>query len=270
MSSFPKKLLKKSYFGVIFNYVRLEMEGRDISREEWIMCFPKRIVLGLCFPITGRFLMYLMKRVFCLGVCLSACSSTIMVKVPPRFSVNKGQTIGIVQFITEGENAGDYNLTRQFMESLQEGQPGIAIIELGQSAEVLKSVGKTKWNNAAVLAVGKKFEVDSLITGRLQLKKAQPNLDVNLDKGFTLNSFKAQVRVDGTLEATMFNTSRGATIWTGSSARWINIANLKGSGMGSGSINLPDTKRQYEKLVYDMVREATSDFRPGWEKQPKK
>ena len=79
---------------------------------------------------------------------------------------------------------------------------------------------------------------------------------------------QAQVRLDGTLQAKLMATNRGATLWTGSSSRWINLACMSGSSAGFGSINVPDRERQVEQLVYDMVQEASNDFRPTWERQP--
>jgi hypothetical protein len=203
------------------------------------------------------------------AVGMAGCSSTTMVKVPPRVLLDQNQTVGIVRFDVEGANGEEFNVTTKFMEAIQQGQPGVAIVELGNSAEVLKAIEKSRLNGEAVQAIGKKFNVDVVVVGTLRFKESQPKVDVNLSEGFRLNSLRAQVRVDGRLEAKLMNTTRGASVWTGTSSRWINLAEVSGTGGGLGSLNIADKNRQCEKLVLDMVSEASGDFYPTWQKQAK-
>jgi hypothetical protein len=200
---------------------------------------------------------------------LAACSSSVMVKVPPRMAVEQNQTVGILAFNVEGTDKGDHNVTGKFMESIHEGQPGTPLLELGTVADVLRQVGETQLTPYAVREIGERFNVDVLLVGDLELKQSRPKVDVNLDKGLKLDQLQAKIRLDGTLNARLLNTNSGATIWTGSSARWINLANVGGSSGGAISVSVPDSERQTEKLVYDMAREASSDFRWSWERQPK-
>jgi hypothetical protein len=203
------------------------------------------------------------------AVALAGCSSTstTIVKVPPRMLLDRNQTIGIVRFDVESARAEDHNVTAKFIEAIQHAQPGVPIVELGSSSEVLNGVGKSQLNGEALQAIGKKFNVDAVIVGSVQLKESQPKVNVNLAQGIKLSSVQAQVRLDGRLDARIVTTARGASVWTGSSARWINLADVSGSGLGVGSFNLPDRDRQYEKLISDMVNDASSDFCPTWEKQ---
>jgi hypothetical protein len=202
-----------------------------------------------------------------LAAALTGCSSTVVVKVPPRMTLDRNQTIGIVRFDVEGARQEDHNVTGKFMEAIQQGQPGVGIIELGSSSEVLSGVGKSQLNGDAVQEIGKKFNVDAVIVGALRLKESQPKVDVDLNRGFKLDSLRAQIRLDGRLDAKILTTARGASVWTGSSARWISLARVSGSSVGVGSVSLPDWDRQYEKLIFDMVNDASSDFRPSWERQ---
>jgi hypothetical protein len=183
--------------------------------------------------------------------------------------LDRNQTIGIVRFDVEGSNREDHNVTGKFMEAIQHGQPGVGIIELGTSSEVLNGVGKSQLNGEAAQEIGKKFNVDAVIVGAVRLKESQPKIDVDLNQGFKLDSVRAQIRLDGRLDAKILTTTRGASVWTGSSSRWITLARVSGSGIGSGSVSIPDWDRQCEKLIFDMVSEASSDFRPSWERQAK-
>lgn len=205
-----------------------------------------------------------------LAVVLAGCSSpTVLVKIPPRMPLDRTQTIGIVRFDVEGARNTDNNVTGKFMQAIQQGQPGVPIIELGDSAEVLKSVAKSQLNGEAIQEIGRKFNVDAVIVGTVHLKQSQPKIDVDLNQGLQLGSVRAQVRLDGRLDAKIVTTARGASVWTGSSSRWINLIRASGNGIGIGSVSVPDWDRQYEKLIFDMVSEASNDFRPTWEKQTK-
>jgi hypothetical protein len=181
--------------------------------------------------------------------------------------LDPNKTIGIVRFDVEGGRGEERNATAKFMEAIQHGQPGVPIVELGSSSEVLNGVGKSQLNGEAVQEIGKKYNVDAVIVGTVQLKESQPKVNVNIAQGLSLSSVHAQVRLDGHLDAKIVNTSRGASVWSGSSARWINLAQASGSALGVGSLNVPDRDRQYEKLVFDMVHEASRDFCPTWERQ---
>jgi len=181
--------------------------------------------------------------------------------------LDRNQTIGIVRFDVEGARGGqEQNVTAKFMEAIQHGQPGVPIIELGSSSEVLNGVGKTQLNGEAMQEIGKKYKVDAVIVGTVQLKESQPKVKVDLSQGL-LGSVQAKVRLDGHLEARIITTARGASVWTGSSSRWINLAQVSGSTLGVGSVNLPDRDRDYEKIIVDMVGDASRDFCPSWEKQ---
>jgi len=160
---------------------------------------------------------------------LVGCSSTVLVKVPPRMTLDPNQTIGIVRFEVEGIQGEDHNVTDKFVAAIQRGQPGVAIVELGSSSDVLDGVGKSQLNGEAAQEIGKKFNVDVVIVGTVRLKEAQPKVDVNLNQGFRLDSVRAQIRLDGRLDAKVLKTARGASLWTGSSSRWINLAQVSGS-----------------------------------------
>jgi len=203
-----------------------------------------------------------------LAAAVSSCSSTILVQTPPRLALDHEQTIGIVAFDIHGGEGPTPEVASRFLEAIHEGQPGIAVVELGNSADVLSAVGKTRMDSEAVREIGKKFDVDVLIVGALTMKESKPQVDFDSNRGIGLGSVQAQVRLDGNLEAKLVNTDRGATLWTGSSSRWIQLACVNGDSTGSGSIRVTDREGQIQQLVHDMVQEASSDFRPTWIRQP--
>ena len=78
------------------------------------------------------------------SLVLAACSSTVTVKVPPRMMLDRNQAIGILAFKTDGTQEGDPDITAKFIEAVQSEQTGVAIVELGTPANVLKEVHKDR------------------------------------------------------------------------------------------------------------------------------
>lgn len=210
-----------------------------------------------------------MKPALALAVAALACScsSTVVVEVPPRMQLDRAQTIGIVSFDVAGGAPEAPNVSTRFVEVIQDGQPGVAVVELGSSAALLGAVGRSELDRDALREIGRKYEVDAVLVGALRMQESQPRLDVGLDNGFELGSLRAQVRLDGNLEAKLVDTDRGATVWSGSSARWIELASLSGNSAGFGSVSVADRERQVERLVCDMIDEAAADFRPRYERR---
>jgi hypothetical protein len=199
---------------------------------------------------------------------VSSCSSTVLVQAPPRMVLEREGTIGLVAFdVSSGEN-GARDVSSRFLQAIHEGQPGVPVVELGSSATVLDAVGRTSMDADAIREIGKKYHVDAVIVGVLTTKESKPKVDLNLSQGLRLGAVQAQVRLDGTLNAKLFKTDGGATVWSGSSSRWIQLAGMSGDSSGYGSVAVADRDRQVEQLVADMVQEASCDFRPTWERHP--
>jgi len=203
-----------------------------------------------------------------LALALASCAApTVMVKVAPRMELDRENTVGIVTFDAEGKGVEGDDVTRRFLEAIHDGQPGIAILELGSAAEVLQAVGRTQMDGEAVREIGTKFGVGTVIVGNVSLVESKPKVDVSLDKGFKLGGVQAQVRLDGNLVVKVLQTERGATLWSGSSSRWIQLASASASRLGSASAAVQNRDGQVERLLHDMVQETSTDFRPTWVRQ---
>jgi hypothetical protein len=207
-------------------------------------------------------------RELLVALLVSSCASTVLVQSPPRMALEREGTIGLVAFDVKSGEAGTRDVSSLFLQAIHEGQPGIPVVELGSSASVLDAVQKTSFDNDAIREIGKKFHVDAVIVGALTMKDSKPKVDVNFNHGLHVGSLQAEVRLDGTLDAKLLKTDAGATVWSGSSSRSIQLAGMSGSSGGYGSVSVADRDHQVEKLVADMVREASSDFRPTWVRQP--
>jgi len=201
-----------------------------------------------------------------LAVAVASCASTVLVKVDPRMNLDHELPIGIVAFDVEGD-AGGTDVSLSFIEAIHEGQPGVAVVELGRASEVLEAIGHTRLDGEAARAIGEKFGVQAVLVGNVALRESKPKVDLDFNHGFQLGSVQAQVRLDGSLEAKLLSADRGATVWSGSSSRWIQLSCVSGNSSGAASVDIADRSRQVQRLLYDMVQEATADFRPTWERR---
>src|SRR5262245_11225322 len=174
-----------------------------------------------------------------LALASAACSSTILVEKPPRMVLDRARTFGIVRFDVVGD-PGAPDVSSRFLEAIQHGQPGVAVVELGSAPEVLAAVGKTTLDGDAVREIGTTVEGDAVLRGAMTMEESKPKVDVDFSRGIDAGSVQAQVRLDGSLQAKLVDAGRGATLWSGSSSRWIQLACVGGTTGGTGSLRLPD------------------------------
>jgi hypothetical protein len=143
---------------------------------------------------------------FILGV---ACSKKVMVPVPPRVDLETYQTIGMMEFSSNAE--GDLHLfaSQKFLQSIQACQPGVRVLELGSTERVLASVGKRDLNYEAVRAIGKKYDVDAVIAGRMDVTDIKPKVDLYS----IIQSMSISADVEASLTTRLYDAS-GVTLWT--------------------------------------------------------
>lgn len=196
-------------------------------------------------------------------VSFSACTKTVVVTVPPRVDLHAYRCIGVVHFGVEGRLPEEEDVTHRFLATLQAAQPGVRLLELGPQPEVLQSVGCQDMDLRAIRAIGQHFGVDAVLTGELLVSDVKPNLSVSP----SLSSVSARASVNGSLQAKIRETSNGATVWTnGAHGTW-NLASfgLNSQGMPSHA-GLSDPHEKQRQMLSDLVRVATNDFRPTYEK----
>lgn len=180
--------------------------------------------------------------------------------VPPRVDLHAYGTLGMVELDARpgyGEIA-----TRKFVASLHSAQPGTPVLELGQSAQVLRAVGREVMDPVTVRAIGEKYHVDVVVLGDLALDPVKPR--------WSLQSFTeatASAEIHGTLSARFYDAASGATIWSDSAGGRRTIAHLD-LAMGSRpQFDAVDPDGEQAALVSWLVGQVTSDFRGHWERR---
>ena len=200
--------------------------------------------------------------VLLLTAALVACGGKkITVEIPPQIDLATLGTIGVVAFDVQSDEHLPGDITLKFIQHLQAAQPGVPILELGSQANVLREIGSGVLDTDAVKTIGKKYNVDSLLTGTLEVTQSYPDVRVGQD----LSSMTAAAYVRGNLNARLRQTRTGATVWSnGAHGKW----KLAGLNLASGhvsSIGMSNVEDTYKEMLQELARVGTADFRKSYE-----
>jgi hypothetical protein len=192
---------------------------------------------------------------------ISCGGKKITVEVPPQIDLTTTGTIGVVSFDVHSDKPLPGDITLNFIQHLQSAQPGVPILELGTEANVLKEVGLSALDTEAVKAIGKKYGVDLLLTGTMEVTHLLPDIKFGKD----LASMSAASNVRGNLNARFRQTSTGATIWSnGAYGKW-KLAGLNLTSSNLPSIGMNNFEDTYKKMLQELARVGTIDFRKSYE-----
>lgn len=194
-------------------------------------------------------------------VSFFGCSSTkvITVTIPPKFDLKQFKTIGVVDFASTGEADLSKKLTQKFIQTLQEAQPGVMLLELG---DVQNAVGTSVLDASAVKAIKEKHGVEAVIYGQMNISKAKTKIKASL----SISKLSAKKEVHGMLQAKVYHAESGAIAWTKSTEGSWTLGHLSATSFG---VNNKDDK--YNEMLQSLVFQTTHDFRPtkGTKRVPK-
>jgi hypothetical protein len=192
---------------------------------------------------------------------LLGCSHTEQVRVPPKVQLSSYNYIGVIEFSTNAEDNIKPYVTQNFIQNLQSAQPGTRIIELGSEAQLLQSMNCKKLDMETIKLIGKKYNVDAVIFGHLEISEIKPKVKV-----FTVSeSLKAKAYIEALLSAKLLETGNGATLWTNATTGKTQVARINLSKGGLIGFGISDPQEKYGKLVPQLVYTNTTDFRHRYE-----
>jgi len=200
---------------------------------------------------------------FVCSLLLVACTKTITVTIPPVIDLKAYPVSGVIDFNVERTVPAKQNVTHRFIATLQGAQPGTRFLELGSERAVLAEIKRESLDLQAIKAIGSHYGVDALLTGELTASEAQPSFSFDRN---ALSSASASASVDGNLQGKLRETRTGATAWTnGAHGKWsLGSVSLSNGGL-SGSLSSND--KVYDKMINELLRVATQDFRPTYERR---
>ncbi len=200
--------------------------------------------------------------VMLLTAALAACGGKkVTVEIPPQIDLTTLGTIGVIAFEVQSDRQVPGDITLHFIQHLQAAQPGVPILELGDQDNILHEVGFGALDTEAVKAIGNKHGVDSLLTGTLEVTHSLPDVKFGQD----LTSMSAATFVRGNLNARLRQTSNGATVWSnGAHGKW-KMAGLDIAAGSPASIGISNVEDKYLKMLQELARVGTADFRVRYE-----
>jgi hypothetical protein len=196
------------------------------------------------------------------GASFFGCAHTVVVEIPPKIDLQTHGTIGIVEFSSDpGGNLGPV-ATRKFMGFIQDAQPGVRFLELGPEGPLLAALGRSSLDIQSVRAIGERYGVSSVFTGRVEMSDMSPVVSIGND--FT--SIRASAMVSISMVSRHLDTASGATIWSGSRQGQRKVAGLN-SGTGDISLDMDASGERYGRHVEELAFAITAPFRPRYEKR---
>lgn len=196
------------------------------------------------------------------AITTTSCSSK-RVMVPPRIDLQDYPVIALVQFTSNADGNLASFASQKFVETLQSSQPGVRVLELGDSREVLAAVGHTDLDYKSVRAIGEEFGADAVIVGDLEVTDVKPSFDLS----GMLTSGSVRADVEAGLAVRLFDGRSGATIWTSSCQDKESVAHIGLTSNGGATFGAEDPEAAYGKLVNGLVYAITDDFRVHYVKQ---
>lgn len=199
-----------------------------------------------------------MKRttIVLISVALIAAALGCFRRNPPRVNLDRFGTIGLVQFRSEAKgNIAEY-ATRIFIEVLVKSQPGARIKELGREDEVLRDIGANRFSPDALEALRRRFNVDTVIFGTLDVSNIRPRVDLLS----IISTLSVSAEVDAVLTARLLDTRDGMTLWTDSARDHKTVAQVSVFRGGGIFFDARDPEKAYGSLIRALVARTTRDF----------
>jgi hypothetical protein len=191
------------------------------------------------------------------ALILSGCGKTVTETVPPRVDLKVYPVIGVVEFVGTPAELGP-DSTQKFMSRMQSAQRGVRLLELGPLDQVLRAVGHSQLDFQAVRAIGREFGVDAVLSGTVSFSDVRPDIKVSP----TLTSISAQAKIDGKMNARLWDAASGATDWTNSSWGNWSVGGITLSETGPTKAGLSTPAEQRDKILMALIKALDRDFWP--------
>jgi hypothetical protein len=195
-------------------------------------------------------------------------------RIPPKVDLTRYERVGLIGFCCNAEgNMHDY-LTRRFLLALRSYQKEARIIELGSEEEVTKSVQAEEINPEAIRRIGRKYNVDVVITGNLKVIEVRPLFKLQRG-GARPVAGKSQIRgtrasadVKAQATARLWETEQGGTFWMASAYGDQMVDQVTVISEQKVIFDAEDLYKAFWDLVNPMVKILCEDFKAKYVRAP--
>jgi hypothetical protein len=193
-------------------------------------------------------------------VFLSLGCGSKSVLVPARMDLRPYGRLALMTFTIENAKGTLHTYaTQRFSEEVLSAQPGIEMLELGAGDSLLATTGEHEFGPRSARAL--QSQAPMVFLGHLKVSDVKPSAQL---LGVAIPRLEAKVTVELTVR--LVSTESGGTVWRASVASTETVGQVGISG-GQPFFSAEDPNNAYGRLVGYLVRQATWDFRPTWQKQ---
>ncbi len=176
--------------------------------------------------------------------------------LPPRVNLERMGTIGLCEFRTDVKgNLAPYT-TRIFLEVLLKSQPNARIKELGREEDILREIGADRFSPEALAALGRRYGVNTVIFGTLEVSNIRPRVDVLS----IITTLTVSAEIEAVLSSRLLDLGDGTTIWAGTAHERETVGQVSVVKGGGVIFDAQDPERAYGPMLRDLVLRATRDF----------
>ena len=197
-------------------------------------------------------------------LAIQGCTERVL--APPRIDLKQHELVGVIEFECSNQSELGPFLTNRFVDAIRRDQELVRIVLLGTTADVLADIGQSRLDQNAFKAIGQKHQLKTVFTGNVVISDVKPSVAV----GQSLTYFGVSADVDATLNAQMFETDSGASLWSRSARAVERIGGVEIFGDKSFTFDADDPENAYGRLADSLVEAVTHDFRCHWIRVKKK
>lgn len=199
-----------------------------------------------------------------LTLAIQGCTQRVL--APPRIDLKQHEVIGVIEFDCSGKGELGPFLTQRFVDAIRRDQDFVRIISLGTKSHVLADIGQSQLDQNAFKSIGQKHHIKTVFTGDVVVSDVKPSVAI----GQKLTYFGVSADVDATLNAQMFETDTGASIWSRSTRSVERVGGVEIFGNKSFTFDTDDPENAYGRLADSLVEAVTYDFQCYWIRVKKK
>ena len=198
--------------------------------------------------------------------------------IPPNVDLRKYQSVGFIDFVCDNEGNLDDCVSERFLETLSGYQKDAHIIKLGNQEEVLNSVAAIQMDEKAIQAIGRKYNVSTIITGTVHVVEVKGIVELQPDlrtesggiRPGTKRTDSGGIQAEGkrlkaiakiSISARLCETEHGTTLWTASESGQEEVKEVFMLPDGKVLFDASDYRFAYRDLVRPIIKTISTDFK---------
>ena len=203
------------------------------------------------------------------------CGPKLM--IPPNVDLRNYPSVGFIDFVCDNEGNLDDCVSERFVETLRGYQKDAHIIHLGSQEEVLKSVAEIQMDEKAIQAIGRKYNVSTILTGTVHVVEVKGIIELQPDLGAesgirpgARSTESGGLQAEGrrlkaiaeiSVSARLCETGYGTTLWTTSESGKEEVKEVFMPPDGKVLFDASDYRFAYRDLVRPIIKTITADFK---------